>query len=286
MSPQFDIPIMLEFRPKRLNWAVWDATIAGWAWEYRVGIDPRTMFRRVGHTIGPDSTVAIRLQSRSRKETVFATLSLHDVPPQLAKLCGSPARHVAIPDSAKRGSFPVLLARSIGEQVLKPADPDEAFRDFFAIGDDLDELQAFANKWGVWDARELPICREETIVPVRRLGIPCILPHVVRLKQAEYRRAVHGWHNAWLAKPDTRLQISQRAKWPYFFASTDNCRDVICAAITIRHLRDERPGVCARPECRKYFVMGNGRKHCSQECAHVMAQRAYRGRFKGSEIQR
>ncbi|MGA3136876.1 MAG: hypothetical protein ABSC88_12880 [Terracidiphilus sp.] len=269
-----------------MDWTAYDATIAGWRWEYRTGVDPYEVFSFWRRSKAPDNAVAVRLCSRSSQQYVFTTMSLRELPPRLAKLCGEPSREAAIPEWLKRESFPMLLARSPGKPAEESVDPYKMRDEFFDLKDDLDRLLVFVRKWGLWDTRELSICPEETLEPISRNGIPCILPHLIWRKQTEYRKVLCAAPERWLSQPEKRIHIVQKAQKPYFFANQrpfadpEICQNAIVATITLDHLTGSRFRICAKPGCNRLFKPVRRQKHCSRACAHAMAVQAYRDRAK------
>jgi hypothetical protein len=305
MSPSFALRVALEFRPREMAWTAYEATISGWEWEYCLN-RPVWFSRKLRGTV-PDPKMVLRLCSRSGDRTGSTTVSLWDLPPSLQRRCMRLNQRAAMPEWEKRSSFPILLAVSSRPHSEDLADPYEMRQEFFALNGDLDQLMAFACKWGLWDSAKLVILYGEQIVEeeggtrISRLAdsefsaapavstaaqveIPCIFPHQVWQKQSEYRKAHCAAPEKWLSHPDKRIYIVQRSQKPYFFAGTDlnarteGCRDAIAATITLDHLMGLRFRICPRPGCNKMFEPEYGRKHCSNECAHVMAQRAYRER--------
>lgn len=286
MSRTFQLTVALEFRPRKMDWTVYDATISGWEEEHRGGVDPRKFFRRSRGPSRPYEGVALRLCPQSGNGAMFTTVKLGQLPPDLAKRCRKLDRSAAIPDWEKRDSFPILLALSPGQPSEELADPYEMRQQFFALSSDLDQLANFARKWGLWDSNKLTISHSERIPMLDRNEIPCIFPHLIQQEKAEYRNAICATSDQWLSQTKRKIHIVQRSRKPYFFVNTDllasleSCPSAIAATITLDHLNGSQFGICSRPDCKAVFELESKheQKYCKRACAHVMAVRAYRAK--------
>ena len=281
MSQTIQLPISVEYAPKRRRWEVCDARLAGYAQDfYPKPASSAFPTPRVDFPIPMDQGVAFHVKRRGfaspprQQDPAYLLFNVSD-PDPLRERCvsGGSLRE------DREAWEPFEIVATFDGLPAQPhrSDPWHLREEFLALKHNATVLAQFLTKWGDWEYNVLHEIRSPDRSSARGedstlSSLNYAIPGSVWQKQAFFRDVLTQDPRRWLAE-HAKLPKPHRVDGPPFFGITDfHCMSAIETTITLDHLRDVKFRICARSDCAKTFQVqsAHGQTYCSYRCAHTV----------------
>jgi hypothetical protein len=143
----------------------------------------------------------------------------------------------------------------------QPADAWSLRDEFMGLKPDVDEVVAFLERWGHWNAE--PFIEISEIVRLQR----SILDALTESPQ--------GWFASPYSLPS---DLRRRDEFPYLEILTDRAEAALRVTVTADLVKQSKFRICARPDCGQPFKVesSHGQKYCTPKCGHLEAVRRSR----------
>jgi hypothetical protein len=273
------IPFAYEFRLHRADWSVFEAEVLGYWNEFEK--QPSFASKNDDFAVEVDLKVPNKLLlplPRSTRLVVKMNWSL------LPKRCFEDVDGRLLRDGDPLGRrFQILICSDPSEQRTKPEDAWELRNDFLALGEDIDAIAKFLNKWGHWDEQRLffqPLDAKTSSARPPLFIRHFVLPDQIQECQSQFRSALTSTAVDCLTKMNIMFPPPvPRPEFPHFLVlMRGGCRRAIEMTIAFDLLRKVRFRKCARPDCHEVFEVKSKHRQrfCQQYCAHLESVRRQR----------